>query len=518
MRASSFLRLVDTPTEDRKLHTVAIPRTGGFGIVIGVFFSLSFWLKPEGYLWSLLVSSAIIVVFGLLDDRFDLHFSWKFLGQIAAVLVLLAGGVVIDVVPLLGLNAAPVWISYPLSFFFILGSINAVNLTDGLDGLAAGVILLSLGLIAVLAYQVNSEAIVLVALAVMGGLLGFLRYNTFPARVFMGDTGSQFLGLITVSLAILVSQHESSAISPALPLLILGLPILDTLMVMVIRRVKGHSIFRPDNNHIHYQLTQMGFQHYEAVAVLYALQAVLVSMAWYFRYAVDLVVLFNYLLFSMIVVGSIGVIRITEWRVRSNTPSLEIKNRRNNWLRNFHWLHRYSSTLLEVALAAFICVTPFFVSHSIADIGNLSLGVALASSVLWLCFRKGNAMVTRVIFHSASILLMYSLLTSTENHPDFDRVIDSALVAILLVLFLAVRLTRKELFRLDTQDYLVMFIICAVPFLPFGGANDLDIGRFTLRLSVLLYGCEYLLSKDPKNNVLLKASAIASTVLWAVLD
>jgi UDP-GlcNAc:undecaprenyl-phosphate GlcNAc-1-phosphate transferase len=241
IRASGFLQLVDTPTEDRKLHTVATPRSGGFGIVIGVFFSLLLWLKPEDYLWSVFISSAIIVVFGLLDDRFDLHFSWKFFGQIAAVVVLMAGGVVIDVVPLLGLNAAPVWVSYPLTFFFILGVINAVNLSDGLDGLAAGIILLSLGLVAFFAYQIHSNAIVLVALAVMGGLLGFLRYNTFPARVFMGDTGSQFLGLITVSLAILVSQHESSAISPALPLLILGLPILDNLMVMAIRHMKGFS-------------------------------------------------------------------------------------------------------------------------------------------------------------------------------------------------------------------------------------------------------------------------------------
>jgi len=132
---------------------------------------------------------------------------------------------------------------------------------------------------------------------------------------------------------------------------------------------------------------------------------------------------------------------------------------------------------------------------------------------LWLFFRQGNAMVTRVIFYAASILVMYGLLIGTDNRPVFNLVVDGSLVAMLLVLFLAIRLTRKELFRLDTQDYLVLFTICVVPFLPFDNANDIDIGRITLRLSILLYSCEYLLSKNPKNHVLLKASAIASMVL-----
>lgn len=222
---------------------------------------------------------------------------------------------------------------------------------------------------------------------------------------------------------------------------------------------------------------------------------------------------FSYFIFAVMIIGGIGLIRINDWRVSPLTPSGEMKDRRNKVLRKFYWLHRYSSPVLEVAMATFLFATTFFINRPIADITQISLGAAAGCSVLWLCFRRGNAMVTRVVFYAASILLMYGLLIGAENRPVFNLIVDGSLVTMLLVLFLAIRLTRKELFRLDTQDYLVFFTICVVPFLPFDNANDVDIGRITLRLSILLYSCEYLLSKNPKNNVLLKASAIACMVL-----
>lgn len=516
MRVSVRLQLVDIPTEERKRHTASIPCSGGLGIVLGVFFSINLWLKPEDYLWPLFLSGAIIVLFGFLDDRFGLHYRWKFFGQILAVVVLLTGGVVIDSVPFMGLDSAPAWLSYPLTFLFVLGAINAVNLSDGLDGLAAGITLLSLGLIAVFGLQINNHSIVLVALAVMGGLLGFLRYNTFPAQIFMGDAGSQFLGLITASLAILVTQDEYSALSSALPLLILGLPIIDTLMVMAIRHAQSRSLFLPDNTHIHYQFTQIGFKHNEAVAMLYLLQAVLVCMAWQFRFATDFTVLFAYSLFCFIVVGGIGLARVSGWRLHKQPPLVAFKDRRNPWFRKLHWLHCNSSRLLEVGMATFLFATAFFVKRPVLDVSWWSLGAAAICALVWLCFRQSSAMVTRIVFYVASILLMYALLVDADNRPILNILLDAYLFAMMLFLILAIRLTRKELFRLDTEDYLVLFIICVVPFLPFGDISDFSIGQITLRLAVLLYSCEYLLGKDPVNNVLLKGASIASMVLLSV--
>ena len=149
IRYAGSLKLIDKPTAVRHIHTDAIPRVGGLGIVIATFVSVGYWYRADGDIWLLFAGSAIIALFGYLDDRFQLNHRWKFFGQIVAVMLTLAGGVVIAVVPFFGLDAAPPWVIYPLSFAFILGVVNAVNLSDGMDGLAAGTILLSLGLVTV---------------------------------------------------------------------------------------------------------------------------------------------------------------------------------------------------------------------------------------------------------------------------------------------------------------------------------------------------------------------------------
>jgi UDP-GlcNAc:undecaprenyl-phosphate/decaprenyl-phosphate GlcNAc-1-phosphate transferase len=515
MRGADYLQLVDNPTQARKLHTGGVPRIGGLAIVFGVFFSVSLRLKPDDYLLALFLSSAIIVLFGCLDDRFDLNAGWKLLGQILAVIVLLVGGVVIDSVPFMGLESAPVWLSYPLTFVFMLGAINAVNLSDGLDGLAAGIILLSLGLIAIWGIQINHYAIVLISFAMMGGILGFLRYNTFPALVFMGDTGSQFLGLMAVSLAILVTQDQHSALSPVLPLLVLGLPMLDTFMVMSIRCARHRPLFQADNAHIHYQLTKIGFTHSEAVAVLYLLQAVLLAIAWQFRYTSDLMVLFYYVIFCLTIVGAIGLARYSGWQLHKPLTSLDLKERRNAKLRKLNWVHSYSSQILEAATAALLLITALVISINDTDISKLSLGAVSICVFAWLACWRWKVVATRIVFYTSSITLMYGLLGSFDNQPITNLVIDICLVVMVLFLFLAIRMTRKELFRLDNQDYLVLFIICVIPFLPLPDLQGVEIARINLRLVALLYVCEYLLGKNPANNTLIKGAAIASMALLA---
>ena len=287
-----------TPRKSARSTPSSKPRIGGIGIVAATFLSAGYWLAADALPAGLVAGAVVIVAFGYLDDRYTLRVRWKFLGQILAVLLLLAGGVTIDHVPLLGLEVAPAWIRYPLSFFFVLGVINAVNMSDGLDGLAAGMVLMSIGTLAALAVMTGQDAAAVAALAVAGGVLGFLRYNTFPSRTFMGDTGSQFLGFAVAALAILVTQHPGAAVSPALPLLIAGLPVIDTLSVMALRIIRGKSPFLPDAKHLHHQFLQIGCRHHEAVAVLYMLQLALLALAWWSRYESDGFILALYLVFS----------------------------------------------------------------------------------------------------------------------------------------------------------------------------------------------------------------------------
>jgi len=279
-RYANALGLMDAPDE-RKVHSQAIPRAGGIAIVIAFFVPALFWLSDIASLLGFFSGAAIIAVFGFLDDRHNLNYKWKFLGQILGVAIFLASNIEITKTPFLGLGDLLPWVSYPVMAIFILGVINAVNLSDGLDGLAAGSSLLSLGFIALLGYGAAEYTIAIIAVSAMGALTGFLRFNTHPATIFMGDTGSQFLGYVAGCLAIMLTQAPSLAVSPVLAILIVGLPILDTFLVMVLRLYAGESPFKPDKQHLHHQLLSKGLMHYQAVGAIYLLSFSLLVCALY---------------------------------------------------------------------------------------------------------------------------------------------------------------------------------------------------------------------------------------------
>ncbi|MEO1574577.1 MAG: MraY family glycosyltransferase, partial [Pseudomonadota bacterium] len=303
VRISPRLGLVDI-ADDRKVHSGAIPRSGGIAIVIGALVPLLIWWPEERMLQALTLGALVIFVFGVLDDRKGLHYAWKFFGQFLAVAIVVAAGVRISVVPFFGIDEVSPWLSIPLTVGFIVGVTNAINLSDGLDGLAAGTSLIALTALAWMFYQNQSMSMALVTLAALGGVCGFLRYNNHPAIIFMGDTGSQFLGFTASVLAILLTQVANTALNPALLLLLLGLPILDTVTVMIWRLRNGRSPFLPDRNHFHHRLLDFGLHHYEAVSFIYIAQAIMVLAGYLLRYEGDAVVVGAYLgLAGVVLVG-----------------------------------------------------------------------------------------------------------------------------------------------------------------------------------------------------------------------
>src|SRR5262245_47965565 len=241
-RLASVFKLLDRPAE-RKVHDTPVPRIGGAAMVIGVAAALALTIHDERSLPAYLVGALIVLVFGVLDDRFDIDYRIKLLGQAAAALVAIVGGDFrIESLTLNDRMGLPEWISLPLTFFFIVGVTNAINLADGLDGLAGGTVLLCAAALTAFGVVADNALVAIAGAALVGALLGFLRFNTHPARVFMGDGGSQFLGYSVAILAIDATQRES-AFSAALPLLLLAWPILDTLAVMVSRIAAGKSPF-----------------------------------------------------------------------------------------------------------------------------------------------------------------------------------------------------------------------------------------------------------------------------------
>ena len=397
----------------------------------------------------------------------------------------------------------------------MLGATNAVNLSDGLDGLAAGTMLLSISLIAYLAYDSNIFPIVASAMALFGSLIGFLRYNTHPARVFMGDTGSQFIGFLTAALAVCLTQNTETAISPILPLLILGLPILDTIMVMSIRIYKGRSPFSPDKNHIHHQLIKIGFVHYQVVAIIYLIQIFLISVTYLCRYQSDIAILGIYILFSAAFLIALYFIRSNNWRLPNDKENPGFVERRNPVFRKLSWVHVHSAYLIGASLA--ICWFLLTIGNYNWDgtIRWLSVAVLVLSFLAGLIVPKQSLLSIRIATYGVSVLALYPYWIGTTNSFMSDELINLMLLAIGLLLILSIRVTRREDFNLDNRDILVLVLLLAGAILPVATNHQLDFSTMLIRISVLLYAIEYLMNKKTKHTVILYIPSVISLFVLA---
>ena len=262
IRAAPYLGMVDKP-DARKVHARPIPRVGGVGITLGAVIPLMFLLPHDDLLRSFLIASTVLFVFGAWDDARELGHWFKFVGQFLAVgIVVFYGDLWVERFPFLDGAALPASVGKPFTVLAMVGVINAINHSDGLDGLAGGESLLSLIVMGFLAYMADDSLGVLISCAVAGGVLGFLRFNTHPAVIFMGDAGSQFLGFAIGFLAVYLTQVAHPALSPALPLLLIGLPIADINAVFYLRVSGGMNWFKATRNHVHHRLLDLGFEHY----------------------------------------------------------------------------------------------------------------------------------------------------------------------------------------------------------------------------------------------------------------
>lgn len=267
---------MDAP-DKRKVHHQPIPRLGGLGIYISfliavVFISLTTDITAGhiNELLGLLIGGTFIVIVGIIDDYTNLPAKIKLIGQIAAACILVSFDVRIDFLS----NPFGDWIfleylSLPFTVFWIVGLTNTVNLIDGLDGLAAGVSTIASITLLLVAYQQSDMFTVFITAALVGSALGFLKYNFNPARIFMGDTGSMFLGFILAGVSIIGAVKSATTIALIVPILALGLPILDTAFAIIRRYRGGVPIFKPDKGHLHHRLLDLGFTQRQAVLLMY---------------------------------------------------------------------------------------------------------------------------------------------------------------------------------------------------------------------------------------------------------
>ena len=274
------LGAIDVPKDARRMHKTPIPRMGGLAIFFGFIISFLIFGEIDHQMKGILLGAVIIVVMGIIDDITPLKARLKFCVQIIAALIPVLNGVQITCISNPNIfSDNPYWnfgwLAIPITVLWIVGLTNAVNLIDGLDGLAIGVSTISALTMLAIAILVAEPHVAIIMAALVGGCIGFMPYNMNPAKIFMGDTGSTFLGYILACTTILGLFKFYAVISFVVPFLILGLPIFDTLFAIIRRISHGQNPMAPDRGHVHHRLIDMGLNQKQAVAVLYVISGIL---------------------------------------------------------------------------------------------------------------------------------------------------------------------------------------------------------------------------------------------------
>jgi UDP-GlcNAc:undecaprenyl-phosphate GlcNAc-1-phosphate transferase len=520
-RLASRWLIIDHPGA-RKVHSAPVPRVGGIAMALGVLVAaLATMNLHVADIW-FLAAAGILMIFGIADDRFDLDYRVKLIGQLIAVnIVVLAGDVRIQTIALDDRIWLPGWVSLPLTVIFLVGVTNAVNLADGLDGLAGGTTFLCLCAVALLSSIGGPGASTALALAFAGAVLGFLRFNTYPASVFMGDAGSQLLGFGIGVLSIRATQNASSEISAAIPILLLALPILDTLSVMVQRVGEGRSPFSPDKNHIHHKLLALGFDHHEAVMVIYVAQGALFVSAYFLRYESDVVILGFVAAFFVVAIAALQIAAHTDWRLREAHRNLG-----DSPLPRF--LSVIPSVIPRISYLALTAGIGTYAALIVIDTATLSsdfriLVIALLAVIVafFAVLRSSplNVVEKAALYVTATLLVYLDAVLLPENH------ILSVLGWVAVTVAAAATAVRLRLFndrrfQLTPLDLIVLFMALVVPslpgtlHLPHGGALAIA------KLVILFYALEMLVSRSEQWAGWVRAAAasvLAGLILRSVV-
>jgi UDP-GlcNAc:undecaprenyl-phosphate/decaprenyl-phosphate GlcNAc-1-phosphate transferase len=506
MAGAERLRIVDHPGE-RKVHAAPMPRVGGIAMIAGALLPVGMWLMDDPTVLSYVLAVSCIMLFGIWDDRSQLDHRTKFIGQIiATLLVIFMGNVLVVLFPFAEQDGLPYWAAVPFTVFALVGVTNAINLSDGLDGLAGGTTLLSVGTTALLAFMASDYTLVAMCLAVMGSIMGFLRYNTYPARVFMGDSGSQFLGFSAGLLVILLTQKANTALSPAIVLLLLGLPIVDTLVVMAERVRMGRSPFSPDKNHIHHKLLTLGFDHYEAVFIIYLVQAALVTLAFFLRYDSSALILGIFAGLCVFATVFFRVATARGWRAHKGDPAEvpTLIRRQIHWLRDQDAIGRTAQVLAGASIFAAFLLSAALAASIGRDIGWAALAILVVMLVVF-AFHHGRPFV---LLERAGLYMLGSIVTyivSAPGTPALAQGLFNVLVLLVLVaVLLAFRFANDRRFTLTPLDFLVIFIVLVGPNLPGTPLNHPGTSLLIAKMIVFFYGCELVVARADRANDMMR--------------
>lgn len=335
---------VDIP-RTRHIHTKPMPKMGGIGIFLGFLLGYMLFGETSVQMNSILIGGFLIILIGLIDDMTELKPSVKFIGQLAsACVIVFYGQFLLDNVSAFGIDLHFGILAYPITVFFILGCINCINLIDGLDGLSGGIssiYFLTVGIIATIQGHFGLDFVL--SFVMLGSTLGFLVHNFHPASIFAGDSGSMFMGFI-ISVIALLGFKNVTMTSLIIPLLILAIPILDTLFAIIRRLLKGESPSKADKFHIHHQLLNRNFSQTATVLIIYLIDLLFAFASilyvlkdrtlGYIVYGVLTVIVFIFIIKTNVVIDKDNNIIIDKIKKikhdKEENDNIELKNKKSN--------------------------------------------------------------------------------------------------------------------------------------------------------------------------------------------
>jgi UDP-GlcNAc:undecaprenyl-phosphate GlcNAc-1-phosphate transferase len=508
IRSAASLGVLDPPGE-RKMHAAPVARVGGIAFAAGALASLLLWAPVDFLFISYLIGASVILCFGVLDDRINLDPKDKLLAQLLAGLIVVGiGGVYLKTFPFWDGEISP-WLGVPFTLLVLVAVTNAINLSDGLDGLAGGLCLLSFSGIAFLAYLSGDVTVIALSLSLLGGIFGFLRFNTYPARIFMGDGGSQFLGFSAAFATILLADPARGSYSPLIGLWVIGLPILDTVGVMGQRWREGRSLFGADKSHLHHRLLAAGFLHHQAVTLIYALQTMMVGFAALFHWRGEKELLIAYLslavgIFSVFFLANRGWLRFDLPARPDSSGSSEKDGGRFPLV---DWPMR----LLGVGVPLFLVLSVFVPARIPSDFGWLAIGLFGLLLVGFWVFRQSAPLLVRLGLYTGGAFVVYLSEQTTAGWP-IEVVLNLFFGFLAILVVIAIRLNREEPFETTPLDYLVLFVALIVPVLPEIRISEISLGFLAAKLLVLFFAYELLMSRRSE-----RLSQLGVVALWDLL-
>lgn len=466
--------IVDRPSF-RSIHSRSVPRLGGIAIFFATTLSVLLFCQIEQDIKGYLAGGIIMFLTGLSDDLEEFSKRQKLMGEAVAitVAVIIGGQAIPTLGNLFGFGSVDLgYAAVPFTIFAMMGVANAVNLIDGLDGLAGGTAAIASLALLVLAFFADNHNVMFMAAALLGAALGFLKFNTHPARIFMGDSGSLFLGYSLSYLAINLVNEGGGVVSPVTPLIILAIPVADTLIVAAGRIRRGVPLWTPDATHLHHRLLAMGLSHRFTVAVLYGCSYIMATVAVIFHQLPDYLLFYGLLLSSGAWYVNLLLMerhyrqtgRLLFFSVRVPTISL----RGNPHLHQFYISMLRLAKYLLVAVFAFAACTPPVLRGDLGLIAGFLLTLVL---VLFMIPTPQGSRFLHVVIYFIGAFVIYLMENYSGGISCFGfplLAVSDFIFGLLLVasLILAALRANPNVVISTPLEYLILFLVISTPLLP----------------------------------------------------